>query len=210
MDASTPTKRPRVVVFDIGNVLLEWDPRHLYRKIFLGDEERMETFLATVCTVDWNLEQDRGRRWAEAVAERVALHPEWREEIAAYDARWLEMVPGVIAGTVAILERLRAADVPTYAITNFSTEKFAVARERFPFLGGFKDVVVSGEVGLVKPDPEIFALFLARNDLNAGDCLFVDDVADNIATAYAAGFIAHHFTTPEAFASVLRAHGFPV
>jgi 2-haloacid dehalogenase len=210
MDASTLTKRPRVVVFDIGNVLLEWDPRHLYRKIFLGDEERMETFLATVCTVDWNLEQDRGRRWAEAVAERVALHPEWREEIGAYDARWLEMVPGAIDGTVAILERLRAAGVPTYAITNFSTEKFAVARERFPFLGGFKDVVVSGEVGLVKPDPEIFALFLARNDLDAGDCLFVDDVADNIATAHAAGFIAHHFTTPEAFAGVLRAHGFPV
>jgi len=209
MDAGMSTKRPRIVVFDIGNVLLEWDPRHLYRKIF-DDEERMELFLSNVCTVDWNLEQDRGRSWAEAVAERIALHPEWQEEIAAYDTRWLEMVPGAIAGTVAILERLREAGVPTYAITNFSAEKFLVARERFPFLRGFEDVVVSGEVGLVKPDPEIFALFLKRNGLDSGDCLFVDDVAANIATAQAAGFVAHQFTTPEAFAGVLRAHGFPV
>jgi 2-haloacid dehalogenase len=210
MDAGTPTKKPRIAVFDIGNVLLEWDPRHLYRKIFVDDEERMEMFLSNVCTVDWNLEQDRGRNWAEAVAERIALHPEWQEEISAFDTRWLEMVPGAITGTVAILERLRAAGVPTYAITNFSAEKFVVAREQFPFLGGFEDVVVSGEVGLVKPDPEIFALFLKRNGLDAGDCLFVDDVAANVATAQAAGFVAHHFTTPEAFVGVLRAHGFPV
>ncbi|MFC7397675.1 HAD family hydrolase [Chelatococcus sp. GCM10030263] len=210
MDESRPRRRPRVVVFDIGNVLIEWDPRHLYRKIFSDDEARMEHFLATICDAAWNLEQDHGRSWAEAVAERAALHPEWREEIAAYDARWMEMVPGAIAGSIALLERLRQAGVPTYAITNFSTEKFVVARERFPFLGGFEDVVVSGEVGLVKPDPAIFALFLARNGLEAADCLFVDDIAINIETARAMGFITHPFTTPEAFAAVLRANGFPV
>jgi 2-haloacid dehalogenase len=210
MEESAPRRRPRSVVFDIGNVLIEWDPRHLYRKIFIGDEARMEHFLAIICDAAWNLEQDRGRRWAEAVAERAALHPQWREEIAAYDTRWMEMVAGAIAGSVALLERLRQAGVPTYAITNFSTEKFAMACERFPFLGGFEDVVVSGEVGLVKPDRAIFALFLARNGLEAGDCLFIDDIAANIETARAMGFITHQFTTAEALAAVLREHGFPV
>lgn len=200
----------RVVVFDVGAVLIEWDPRHLYRKIFAGDDVRMEQFLGEVCTPAWNVEQDRGRPWAEAVAERTALHPDWHAEIAAYDRRWEEMVPGAIDGTVALLEGLRRVGVPTYAITNFSTEKFALSRKRFPFLGGFDGIVVSGEVRLVKPDPAIFSLFLAQTGLSAGECLFVDDSAANIATAKALGFTTHLFTEPDLFAAALRASGFPV
>ncbi|CAH1652690.1 2-haloacid dehalogenase [Hyphomicrobiales bacterium] len=205
-DASSP----RVVVFDVGAVLLEWDPRHLYRKIFAGDDPRMERFLAEVCTPAWNLEQDRGRSWVEAVAERTALYPDWEAEIAAFDSRWDEMVPYAIEGTVALLAALRNAGVPTYAITNFSAEKFVLARERFPFLGGFDGIVVSGEVRLVKPDPAIFALFLEQNGLTAAECLFVDDNEANIATARELGFTAHQFSAPELFADALKASGFSV
>ena len=201
---------PRVVVFDVGAVLIEWDPRHLYRKIFADDDARMEQFLAEVCTPAWNLEQDRGRPWAEAVAERTALYPDWEAEIAAFDLRWSEMVPHAIDGTVALLGALRSAGVPTYAITNFSAEKFALARERFPFLAGLDGIVVSGEVRLVKPDPAIFALFLEQSGLTAAECLFVDDNRANIATAQAMGFNAHLFTEPELFADALKISGFPV
>ncbi|MDJ1157653.1 HAD family phosphatase [Chelatococcus sp. SYSU_G07232] len=209
MHAPAPSPA-RIVVFDIGNVLIEWDPRHLYRKIFGGDEGKVEAFLGTVCTPAWNLEQDRGRRWADAVAELSAAFPQWRAEIAAYDERWHEMVPGAIQGTVAILDRLRSAGVPTYAITNFSDEKFVEARLRFPFLEGFEGIVVSAEVGLLKPDLAIYSLFLDRYGLAAGDCIFVDDSPRNVAAARAVGMHAHHFTTPDAFAAELRAHGFPV
>ncbi|MBS7704817.1 HAD family hydrolase [Chelatococcus asaccharovorans] len=202
--------RPRVVVFDVGAVLIEWDPRHLYRKIFAADEARMEQFLAEVCTPAWNLEQDRGRPWSEAVAERTALFPDWGAEIAAFDTRWSEMVPHAIDGTVALLGALRSTGVPTYAITNFSADKFAIARERFPFLADFDGIVVSGEVRLVKPDPAIFSLFLEQNGLTAAECLFVDDNPDNIATAQAMGFTAHLFRKPELFADALKASGFSV
>ncbi|MGL4727346.1 MAG: HAD family phosphatase, partial [Bosea sp. (in: a-proteobacteria)] len=110
------------VVFDVGNVLLEWDPRHLYRRIFV-DEARTEWFLANVCTGAWNAEQDRGRSWAEGVAECVERHPEFRAEIEAFDARWGETIGGTIAASVGVLEELKRTGRAVYAITNFSAEK---------------------------------------------------------------------------------------
>ncbi|GGG30266.1 HAD family phosphatase [Chelatococcus composti] len=202
--------RITTVVFDVGNVLISWDPRHLYRRIFDGDEERVERFLAEVCTAEWNLEQDRGRSFAEAIAERVAAFPQWREEIEAYDRRWHEMVPGAIEGTVRILETLRAAGVPTYAITNFSAEKFAETRARFPFLDGFHGIVVSAHERLVKPDEAIYRVLLDRYGLEAGQCLFIDDSPANVAAARAVGMAAHHFTAPDRLAQALRAEGLPV
>lgn len=208
-EAATRT-RITTVVFDVGNVLISWDPRHLYRRIFDGDEERVERFLAEICTPEWNLEQDRGRSFAEAVAERVAAFPQWRAEIEAYDRRWHEMVPGAIEGTVRILAALRAAGVPTYAITNFSAEKFALARARFPFLDGFLGTIVSAHEKLVKPDEAIYRLLVERYGLSAEECLFIDDSPANVAAARAVGMAAHHFIDPARLAQALRAEGLPV
>ncbi len=201
-------KKP-AVVFDIGNVLITWDPRHLYRTVF-EDEAEMEWFLANVCTMAWNLEQDRGRRWADATAELIARHPEWKTHIEAYDERWSDMVPGAIDQNVAVLERLKAMDWPTYGITNFSREKFDVAQTRFPFLTLFDGVVVSADVGLLKPDPAIYELFLARHGLRAEECVFLDDSPANVAAAKNVGMAAVHVTPDIDLAAALREHRVPV
>jgi 2-haloacid dehalogenase len=197
------------VVFDIGNVLIEWDPLHLYRRLIPEEADRAR-FLAEVCTPAWNLEQDRGRTWAEAVAERAALFPEHADLIAAYDTGWQEMVPGAIAGSVAILEELEAADVPLYAISNFSAEKFVESVARFPFLGRFRGAIVSAHERLVKPDPAIFALCAERYGLDPATCVFIDDVPANIAAARAAGYRTIPFTDPPALRRDLVALGLPL
>jgi 2-haloacid dehalogenase len=204
-----PADRATIPVFDIGNVLLDWDPRHLYRKIF-ADPAKMEWFLAEVCTLDWNLEQDRGRPFADAVAEATARHPDYAAEIRAYDTRWLEMVNGTLAGSVALLERLRRNGIPTYAITNFSAEKFNDAVAAYPFLGGFDGIIVSADERLLKPDAAIYRLLLDRHGLAADACLFIDDKLANVAAAEAVGMQGHHFVSVAGLAVELRRHGFPV
>ena len=200
------TVEPTIAVFDVGNVLIEWNPRNLYRRIF-ADRERMEWFLSNVCTSAWNLDLDRGRLIAEAVAERIALFPDLAAEIRAFDERWMEMVPGAIAGSLALLDRLRERGAPLYAITNFSRAKFDVAARRFEFLNHFDGVIVSGDEKLVKPDPAIFRLFLSRYGFSAADCLFIDDSAANVEAARAIGMAAHHFDGPGALEARLRKHG---
>ncbi len=185
------------VVFDIGNVLIRWEPRALYRQIFATEEE-VEWFLANVCTMEWNHEQDRGRSFEAGIAELTARFPQHAEAIAAYHHRWHETILGPIDGTVAILEQLSAQGTPLYAITNWHQDKFRETRTRHAFLGLFRDIVVSGDEGLVKPDREIFQLLLDRNGLAAEDCLFIDDSPRNVAGAGAVGMQAHHFTGPEA------------
>ena len=194
------------VVFDIGNVLIRWDPDRLYTRLF-PDAARRRWFLSEICSPDWNLEMDRGLPFAEGIAARVALHPEWAREIRAWDECWHEMVPGAIEGSVAILESLRAKGVPTFAITNFSAEKFAECLARFPFLGGFRDTVVSAHEKLLKPDPAIYRVLLDRDDLDPATCLFVDDTPQNVLGARAVGMKAVRFTSPERFAADLVAHG---
>ncbi len=196
----------RAVVFDLGNVLIPWDPRFLYRKL-LPDEAAVEAFLRDVCTAEWNLSLDAGRDWGEAVAERIAAHPAHAPLIEAYDRRWEEMLGEPIAGSVALLEELAAAGAPLYALTNWSAVKFAIARERFPFLGRFRDIVVSGEERLVKPDPRLFRVLLDRNRLQPEACVFIDDSLPNVAAAAALGFTAVHFRSPEGLRAALRAAG---
>lgn len=198
---------PSILVFDIGGVLLDWDPRYLYRKIF-DDPERMEWFLREVCTPAWNLEQDRGRPFADAIAERIALYPDHADAIRAFDERWAETVSEAIQGTVDILAALRLAKIPNYAITNFSAEKFEIACEVFPFLAKFDGIVVSGAERLIKPDPKIYRLLLERYGLKAGDCLFIDDVPKNVEGARAVGMHAVQFTSPAQLATDLRQRGF--
>ena len=202
-----PDSQPSIIVFDIGGVLLDWDPRYLYRKIF-DDPEQMEWFLREVCTPAWNLEQDRGRPFADAVAERIALFPDHADAIRAFDERWAETVSEAIHGTVGILEALRRAKIPNYAITNFSAEKFEVACAALPFLANFDGIVVSGAEKLIKPDPKIYRLLLERYRLNAADCLFIDDVLKNVEGARAVGMQAVQFTGPEQLEIDLRACGF--
>lgn len=184
------------VVFDLGGVLIDWDPRHLYRRLFT-DESAMEEFLATVCTPAWNAEQDRGRPFAEAVADLSARHPEHADLIAAYHERWEEMLAGAIPGSVALLEELRDADVRLLALTNWSGETFPVARERYGFLDWFDGIVVSGHERAVKPDTELFARLCRRFDVEPARALFIDDSPANVEAAARLGFRVLRFTSPE-------------
>jgi len=183
---------PTTVVFDVGNVLIRWDPRILYAQIF-PDPDEMAWFMTNVVTAAWNLELDRGRSYADSIAELVDRHPEWENEIRAYDLRWHEMVPGEIVENVTVLETLRQRGVPNYAITNYSREKWAESLVRFPFLGGFQDAVVSGHERVVKPDSAIYRILLERNGLAARDCVFIDDNAANIEAARQLGFSVIHY-----------------
>ncbi len=191
------------IVFDLGAVLIEWDPRHLYRKVF-ADREKMEWFLTNVCHNDWNLEQDRGRSFDEAVAEAIGRHPEWEREIKLYRDRWVEMVPGDFPGTVQILEELHAKGAPLYAITNWNGDTFRITKGRFKFLSLFRDIVVSGDEKLVKPEPDIFLLLAKRNNIKLSESIFIDDSAKNIKGAEAMGMKTHHFVTPEGLRADLK------
>ncbi len=183
----------RSVVFDLGGVLIDWDPRHLYRRIFRGDEAAMERFLAEVCTPEWNEEQDAGRSFAEGVALLQARHPEHRDRIAAFHLRWDEMLAGVIPGAAEILRDVKAAGNPVYALSNWSAETWPIAERRFEFLSWFDGVVVSGRIGLRKPDPAIFQHLLERFGLEAERTLFVDDSERNVEAARRLGFEALRF-----------------
>lgn len=197
---------PNIVVFDIGGVLVDWNPAYLYRKL-LPDEAAVSAFLAEVCTSAWNEQFDAGRPFAEGVAELTARHPEKADLIAAYWLRWHEMLGGEVAGTAGLLHRLKAAGVPVHAISNWSAETFPRAQAIFPFLGTFDVLVVSGAEKLVKPHAPIFERFLARAGVRAEDCLFIDDNAANIATAAALGFHTEHFRSAEALETRLTALG---
>lgn len=197
----------RSVVFDLGGVLIDWNPRHLYRRLFNGDAAAMEHFLGHVCTPEWNHQQDLGRTWAEAVAERGACFPEHAAMINLYAERWDEMVAGAIEPTVEILKALKAAGWPLYSITNFSAETFPRMVKRFSFLQLFDGIVVSGVERVGKPDRAIYQILFERYRLAPGQCLFIDDAAVNVTGSEAAGMPAIHYRTPQQLAADLAARG---
>ncbi|WP_434026079.1 HAD family hydrolase [[Pseudomonas] boreopolis] len=209
--SAPPTPRPSIdtVVFDLGGVLIDWDPRHLYRQLF-DDHDAMERFLADICSPQWNLQQDAGRPWREAVAELSARHPAHAALIAAYHARWPEMLAGEIPGSVAILHELRERGLRLYALTNWSHETFPVARERFPFLRWFEGILVSGEERLIKPDPAIFRLLLSRYGIAPQRAVFIDDAPHNVAGAAAEGLHAVRFRDAAQLRRDLAALGLPL
>ncbi|MEM1398841.1 MAG: HAD-IA family hydrolase [Pseudomonadota bacterium] len=192
----SPSPGP-VVVFDIGGVLLDWDPRYLYRKIFVGDDDKMEWFLKTVVTPDWNAAFDAGKPMADGIAELSAKHPDYADEIAAFRKRWPETLDGAIDGTVDILRSLKEGGVELHAITNFSAETFPTARKMFDFLNIFQTITVSGEIGIIKPDRRIFDLFSETSGVAPASAIYIDDMDYNIDAATALGFDAIHFTGPK-------------
>jgi len=202
-----PGTSPSIVVFDLGGVLIDWNPRYMYRKLFAGDEAAMEHFLATVCTQSWNEEQDAGRTFAEGCAILKKTHPERSELIDAWFPRYEEMFGGPITGSVTILSELRDRNVPLYALSNWSTETFPVAMRLFNFLRWFQGVMLSGEAKLLKPDPRLFQLLLERYAIDPKRVVYIDDHSHNVEAARKLGMHGIHFSGPPALRSELRQIG---
>lgn len=181
------------VVFDLGGVLVDWDPRYLLRKIMPGREAEMETILRDVLNHDWNLERDRGDSWPDAMARLKAEHPQWTDIFDVYTERWDETLGGSHEDTVAILRELKELGTPLYALSNWSAAMFPHAEATYDWLDWFDGVVVSGRVGLIKPDHAIFEYLLRTYGLAAEDIFFVDDFEPNIIAARSYGIHAHHY-----------------
>ena len=182
-------------VFDLGGVLIDWNPRHLYRKLFQHEAD-MEHFLANICTTEWNLQQDAGRTFSEACAALKLEHSSNGEMIDAWFERFDEMMAGPIVGTVDILAELREREVPIYALSNWSAETFPFAQRRFEFLQWFRAVFLSAEVRLVKPDPRIFQYFCERFGLIPEQIIYIDDLQRNVEAASRIGMQAIRFSDP--------------
>jgi len=197
------------VVFDIGGVLLDWSPNYLYAEL-IPDEQQRTHFLTKVATPTWNHRQDEGRPWTEAIEELISLHPEHAEWIEAYDTGWLKMVKGVFEDTAALVTEVRELGIPTYALTNFSADKWEVAKEAFPILTEFAGEVVSGTERTVKPDEKIYRILLERYDLEAARTFYTDDMQYNVDGARAVGIDAELFTDAPTLRNHLRTRGLPL
>lgn len=193
-------------VFDIGNVLIDWNPRHLYRKVF-EDEGEMEAFLAEICTMEWHVEHDRGMSFESNAALLKARHPGHAKMIDLWGARQLEMNAGPVPGTAALLRRLKEAGAPVHGLTNMPSPIFPALRARYPELGLLEEVVVSGDEGVIKPDPRIFEILIARAALEPARTLFIDDSVRNVEAAARLGFEVHRFTDAETLSRELDHHG---
>jgi 2-haloacid dehalogenase len=186
-----------VVVFDIGNVLIRWDPRNLYRQLGYADVDIAAVIAETGLAEINHRQLDAGAPFGATIAALAARFPHHAPFVQAFHARWEEMLGGAIDTTIALVDELKEAGVPVHAISNFSREKFDIARARFPVLDRFDELIVSGDVGMVKPDAEIFELLIKRRDLTPARAVFIDDSAANIATARRLGFATIHFTEGE-------------
>ena len=193
------------MIFDLGGVLIDWNPEYVYLDVFNGDREKMKWFFDEICTMDWNENQDAGYPLEKATEERVKLFPEYEEWIRIYYSRWEEMLGNQIDGTVAILKQL--IDNPNYkvvALTNWSAETFPVALERFDFLHWFEGIVVSGTEKMRKPFNEIYELTINRFNIEASQSLFIDDNARNIEAAKKMGINTIRFNNPTQLKSELK------
>ena len=200
----------RAVVFDLGNVLIRWDP---FPAVAAGvGEVEAARFLSAedFDFLAWNHLQDAGRRWAEATDDLAATHPHWHRHAVAYLAHFGRSLTGVLEANVAVLRDLHAAGIPVFALTNWSEELFPHAVERFDFLGLFRDVVVSGAEGLAKPDPAVFALLRERVGRPLERCVFIDDSPVNVAAAVAAGMDAMRYEPSVDLRAELAGRGLPV
>jgi len=195
----------QTVVFDVGGVLIDWNPRYLYRTI-ITEEEEMERFLSEVCTPEWHAQHDLGVSYEDTIPALVAAHPEWTDEIVAWSGRFVEMYGGVFDGTVDLLRELHRRRVPLVASTNWGAESWATAKARYEFLDFFDGALVSGEVGIAKPDRAFFELLIEAFRLVPERTLYVEDNIANLRAAADKGFVAHHFVSSTALEMDLRRH----
>ena len=200
------TKKITHIVFDFGGVLLDWNPRYLYTKIF-DDAQEMEYFLEHVCTYPWNQEQDRGRTFAEAIQELVKIHPKYTSQIQAYFDRWIEMISGEVEGVSTILLALHQAGYPLYGLTNWSSETLPLVKDQYDFFNVFLGIVVSGEEKVMKPDPEIYKILINRYGLTPEATLFIDDNAENIEAAQQFKLNTIHFQSHTQLQEALKTYG---
>jgi 2-haloacid dehalogenase len=192
------------IIFDFGNVLLEWNPRYVYQRFFPNDPAGMERFLSEVNFMEWNALQDKGRSFVEGVAELSRQFPHYSHLIQAYQDNWIDSLGEAIAGTVSIMKELKRAGYALYGLSNWSAETFPHARRKHEFFDLLDDMVISGEVGHVKPDPEIFQLLLDRIGRPARECLFIDDALPNIRQAQKMEFVTIHFQSPDQLRAALH------
>ena len=184
------------IIFDLGGVLIDWDPKYVYLDVFEGNEKKMNWFFKTICTEEWNLKQDAGYPLEKATNDLIKLYPNYKSYIEMYYGRWEEMLGGEINKSVWILNKL-IPQFEVFALTNWSAETFPVALKKFHFLRSFKDIIVSGKEKLIKPDTEIFNLAIKRFKIKPNETIFIDDNINNIISAKNMNFITHHFKTPE-------------
>jgi 2-haloacid dehalogenase len=196
----------QAIIFDFGGVLLEWDPHALYRN-FIEQPQQIDQFLAEVGFATWNAEQDRGRPFAEGVAELSRQFPHRAQLIRAYHDHWEDSIVGPIPGSVAILRKLKRAGYPLYGLSNWSAETFPRVRNKYAFFDLLDDIILSGDVKMIKPDPAIFNLLLTRIGYAAHNCLLIDDSQANVVTAKSLGFNTVHFKSPPQLESELQQLG---
>jgi 2-haloacid dehalogenase/putative hydrolase of the HAD superfamily len=206
LSAGAAGASPTVVLFDIGNVIVRFDPRALYVKI-LPDAEEREWFLSNVCSTAWHVEHDRGARMDETIPALVARFPNYREAIEAWRDRAREILPDVIAPSVAAIDALHARGVPLFALTNMPAEWAPMITAMSPAFVRFRDIVVSTHEGLIKPDPRLYRIALDRMGRRADEVLFIDDSPANIDAARDLGFDVHLFDDPAALRPALEARG---
>ena len=198
------TSKIKAIIFDFGNVLLEWDPRNVYERFFPDDPEGMERFFTEVNFMEWNAHQDRGRPFAEGVAALSQEFPQYSHLIQAYQDHWSDSIGVSLTGTIEILKHLKQAEYLVYGLSNWSAETFPSVRERYDFFDLLDGMVISGEVGHVKPHPEIFQILLDRIGRPASECLLIDDSLANVQQAQLMGFSVIRFESPELLRAALR------
>jgi 2-haloacid dehalogenase len=199
------TQTIEAILFDFGNVLIEWDPRHVYRRYFPDDEEAMEQFFQEVGFMEWNAQQDKGRPFAEGIAMLSQEFPQYAHLIQAYHDNWKDSIGSSVEGTVEIMKRLKRSGYSLYGLSNWSAETFPLVRDQFVFFQLLDDIILSGEVGHIKPQAEIYEIALKRIGRPAPECLFIDDAWANVEQARKMGFAVIHFQSPEQLESELKA-----
>lgn len=205
-NSPNPTQKP-AMVFDFGGVLLDWNPRYLYRQFFGDDEAAMERYLIETDFDGWNHDLDAGLPFPQGVAEQCARFPHYCSLIRVYEERYLETIGGAIQGTVEILRRLRDAGYPLFGLSNWTTEKFPLVRPDYEFFNWFEDILISGYLKIAKPDPRIYQILLQRVTRPAGECFFIDDRPENVAAALEQGIQAIQFQDPQLLEAELTRRG---
>ncbi len=187
----------RALVFDFGGVLINWEPRRVFQKFFHQDPQAMEAFMQEIGFSEWNRQQDAGYPFKQAVIDLSTRFPQYARIIQAYDVDWEESITGIVPGTVELVRKLKEKGFPLYGLTNWNLDKFSLVRRKYDFLDLFDEIIVSGEIRMAKPDPEIYHFLLDRIHRLPGECLMIDDSLANIETARKIGFPTIHFSSAE-------------